>query len=122
MIQFKSSVRIITYSPALNWILSCLYQLDQNRPVCTPELLTVTSINDSSHADNSRHYKDEAVDIRSKNFSAMINKKTFIQLFQNMLNSHPALPNRFLVMLEDEGKDNEHFHAQVKKGMQFDWV
>lgn len=122
MITFKENVRFKVLSPSLTWMITCLHQLDQNRPVCSPEELTITSVNDSVHTENSKHYKNEAIDIRSHNFSALINKKTFLHLFENMLNTHPALPNRFVILLEDEGKANEHFHVQVKKGMIFDWV
>lgn len=122
MIVFKESTRFKTFSAPLAWMLDCLFRLEQNRPLCTPEAITITSVNDSTHSEGSRHYTDEAIDIRSHNFPDKLCKMTFVQLYQNMLNSHPHLPGCFYVFLEDEGKDNEHFHAQVKKGMRFDWV
>lgn len=77
-----------------------------------PELV-VTSISDSQHSPNSRHYRNEAIDIRSKNFPTRESKRQFRAFYEMLLG-----PN-FRVLLEAEGTPNEHFHAQVRKGMTF---
>lgn len=72
--------------------------------------LWVTSANDSAHGKGSRHYADEAIDIRSHNFRSRAAKRTFREWYE------VALGPQFRVLLEGEGTANEHFHAQVRKG------
>lgn len=72
--------------------------------------LVITSGNDSRHGANSRHYVDEAIDVRSHNFASRAAKREFRATFE------AALGPQFRVLLECEGTANEHFHAQVRKG------
>lgn len=77
------------------------------------EDLTITSVNDSTHSKNSKHYSGQALDIRSKNFPSKDSKHRFIQALGEDL--HGTGTGLYTILLEDEGKANEHIHVQVKK-------
>ena len=68
--------------------------------------ITVTSGNDSTHKTGSRHYTNEAVDFRTKNMTKT-NKMAFIIKMQERLGP------KYLVLLESEGKAQEHLHVEV---------
>lgn len=104
-VSFKPSVRIRVFTPALEKILSSMRVVEAG-----PENLVVTSINDSDHGKISRHYVDEAVDIRSKNFPTGAEKKQFLLEMRKLLGA------KFYIFLEDEATSNEHFHVQVRIG------
>ena len=72
--------------------------------------LVITSGNDSTHSHASRHYRDEAIDVRTHNFRSREAKRTFRAAWEM------ALGGQFRVLLEGEGTPNEHFHAQVRRG------
>lgn len=103
-------IRFTVLTPALAYMLYSLEKFHRKNFVKQPENLVITSINDSQHSLNSRHYKNEAIDIRSKNFSNREEKRLF------RVELELVLGKQFRVLLEDEGKPNEHFHIQVKKG------
>lgn len=68
--------------------------------------ILVTSGNDSKHMTNSLHYKDQALDIRSKNFDNSSLKFTFMaKVLERLGKSYEGL-------LEDENGPNEHFHFE----------
>ena len=113
MILFKPNVRLKRFTPAIRFILISLDDLNARELEDYPTDFVVTSINDSKHKDNSKHYIDLAVDVRSKNFASEFIKKMFVQDMQNRLGS------RFYVVYENAGTENEHFHIQVKKGQTF---
>ena len=76
--------------------------------------ITVTSGNDSkAHVKNSRHYTDEAIDLRSHNFISDDAKLQFADTLMSLLGP------RFIVMIEAGGTDSEHFHAQVRRKQTF---
>lgn len=75
-----------------------------------PDELVITSVNDSTHTPTSRHYRDEAMDLRSKSFPHRAAK----DLFQMTLQAR--LGPRFTVLFEGEHTEQEHFHCQPKKG------
>lgn len=104
----KSNVRLKSISPALAWILFALEGFARELAV-VPEVV-ITSINDSRHGINSRHYTDEAVDVRSKNFPTVVEKLKF------RAGLELALGPKFRVLFENPAGENEHFHIQVKKG------
>lgn len=111
MIKFKDkSVSIKVLSPALMHIFNTLYNLNAQYIPQYPKDWIITSINDGKHSVNSRHYKDEAIDLRSKNFS----NTSFKLQFRDRLAL--ALGMKFTVLLENLNEPNEHFHIQVKKG------
>jgi hypothetical protein len=111
-IAFKENVRIKIYSRAIREILDALFEL-QNLYDWLPDLV-VTSCNDGTHKPGSRHYTNEAMDVRSKNFKSNKEKRDFVNALQTYLGS------KYTVLFESEGMDNEHFHIQVKKGISYD--
>jgi hypothetical protein len=113
MIEFKSNCRIKVYSPPLHAILGALHSFHMQNSALCPLDIMVTSINDSNHMAGSRHYTDEAIDIRSNNFKPE-NKTKFVTEFEQYLNSLGT--RKFTVLLEDLGIPNEHIHVQVRKG------
>lgn len=106
MVVFKDTVRIKRFTLAIQRMLDVLVELD-GRPYLGPDI-TVTSINDSTHGQGSRHYTNEAMDVRCHDLSR-IDK----HLFQEQIRAE--LGDKFTVLLEDEGTPNEHLHLQVKK-------
>lgn len=104
MLQFKSGVRIELTSTAMQRLLFTLADI----AIQDDKEYVVTSGNDSSHAVDSRHYTNEAIDVRSHAFTSSY-KRDLRSRFE------AALGPQFRVLLEDEGKPNEHIHAQVKK-------
>lgn len=120
-ITFKENCRIKEWSAPLHWIFSCLIELVKDADTLPSEIV-VTSINDSTHKTGSRHYTDEAIDIRSHNFATHSEKMDFLIMLRSMLNSNMRDPAKFMVILESEGTPNEHFHAQVVRGQTFNGV
>jgi hypothetical protein len=105
MISFKAGVRIDFASPAMQRLVITLAQLARQERVD----FVITSANDSRHLVDSRHYTNEAIDIRSKSFPTAV-KRRLREVYEAMLGP------QFRVLLEVEGTDNEHFHAQVRRG------
>lgn len=101
------------FTPALVHMLNVLLQMAQEGRDLVPgmpEDLVITSAHDSTHAATSRHYKDEALDLRSKSFPHRAAKDLF------RMNLQSRLGPKFTVLFENEGQAQEHFHVQVKKG------
>lgn len=122
----KDSVRLKGVTPALAWMFYVLDGLARHRRGL-PDQLVITSIYDGKHSPNSRHYRGEAIDLRSKNFPTVAAKRAFRAELENALNTHPValasgVGNLFRVLLEGIGTPNEHFHIQVKKGATFKGV
>jgi hypothetical protein len=115
MLKFKKSVRIKTYSLPVKEILDSLFLIDGTGSPDLPEDIWITSINDSRHSSNSRHYTDEAIDVRSKNFRSRQAKRDFRSQLEIQLNMRYGFLV-YRVLLEKLGKKNEHFHVQVRKG------
>ncbi len=113
MIYFKPNVRIKVFTPAIRFILFTLYDLNAKKLDAYPIDWWVTSINDSTHLPNSKHYLDQAIDLRSKNFADEMSKKIFLAELKDKLGS------KFTVLYENAGEPQEHFHIQVKKGISF---
>lgn len=112
MVTFTPTVRLRRLTPALKTILDVLYTLDGSAP-WLPTDLVVTSLNDAKHATGSRHFTDEAADVRSHSFASPGDRRAFRELLADRLGP------RFTVLLEDEGRPNEHVHIQPKKGTTF---
>ena len=115
MIAYKAGVRVHRRTLALSHIENCALQTQAE--LGYPAVLLVTSINDGRHMRDplSRHYTDEAIDIRTK--GPLVNsmgtherKRRFRRQYQALLGAC------FYVMLESLGKPNEHLHVQVAKG------
>lgn len=114
MITYKPNVRVKVLSPALLHIQTKLFNLNLLKIPNYPEDWVITSINDGMHMNNSRHYNNEALDLRSKNFQSLEMKLEFQERLKFELGS-----TKFTVLLENIGKEEEHFHIQVKKGTKF---
>lgn len=112
MIAVKETARFKKLTTSLLWILSRLDLISKISALCPSEVV-ITSVDDSTHSSNSKHYLDEAIDIRSHNFT-VDNKEPFREELERFLNIGSPCP--FIVLLESLGTPNEHFHAQVKKG------
>ena len=119
MIRTKSnSVRLNFNSEPIRRMVVTLAKLDRShdvglaagRPRRYTGDLVITSGNDSTHGPGSRHYTDEAIDVRTHNFTSREARRNFRVRWE------AALGPQFRVLLEHEGKPNEHFHAQVRKG------
>lgn len=73
--------------------------------------LTITSACDGEHSGpNDPHHRGEAYDVRSHDLADDV-KPVVLNALQALLPT-----NQFYVFLEAAGTDNEHFHAQVRKG------
>ena len=119
MIAFKAGVRLKKINKALTFMLNVILH-SHELSTRVPPVLVITSINDGRHSKNSRHYTDEAIDLRSKNFPSKNSKIRFRKRLEEDLNSFSGYSTpKFRVLLERLGNPNEHFHIQVKKGEQF---
>jgi hypothetical protein len=103
MLAIKDGVRFKEYTPALGRLLWVLVRLS------TRWNLMITSASDGQHAANSRHYTDEALDLRSHYLP--VEKKWALKA-----EIEKALGPQFTVLLENLGQDQEHLHCQVRKG------
>lgn len=95
-LSVKTGVLFEHDSFALGRILAALLLLDY------PGELVITSGSDGTHDPNSRHYRGEAVDIRTSNLANPSDVRRLLLA---------ALGPKFSVI--DEGN---HLHIQVKKG------
>ena len=75
-----------------------------------PDVVVVTSANDSVHMTGSKHYTGEALDVRSHNFPNREAKLAFLEAVLKRLG------DGYSGLLEAEGTPNEHFHYQVRSG------
>lgn len=114
MLSTKPSVRFRVITPALLRMQSVLLLASRILPDLPSEGLVITSGTDGQHSPNSRHYVGEALDLRSKSFSSVAARATFMGSLQQLLGP------QFTVLLEDDGGPNEHIHIQVKKGRRFE--
>lgn len=72
----------------------------------------ITSANDfSGHASNSAHYVGAAVDLRIKDIGNLYTRKNLAKVVKMRLD------DRFTVLHEDIGSDNEHLHVQLRRGV-----
>jgi hypothetical protein len=112
MLTTKPGVRFATITPALLHMLVTVERLSRTLFGLPAEGLVITSGSDSTHMAGSKHYTGEAIDLRSKTLGAL--KPTVVSTLRAELGS------QFTVLLEHEGKPQEHVHIQVKKGRRFD--
>lgn len=119
VLTFKQGVRLRLTAPAMAYVTASLDRLserDDVRAVLDGDLM-VTSGNDSRHAANSRHYRDEALDLRVHNIPAT--KRWWLrEVLEDALNA-PFGRTAFRVMYEGDGTPNAHYHVQVTKGTTF---
>lgn len=67
--------------------------------------MLVTSGNDSKHMDGSKHYEDKALDFRTKHLTKTA-KHALLKEVKKRLGAG------YDVILESEGKTNEHLHVE----------
>ena len=71
----------------------------------------ITSANDfEGHAERSAHYVGAALDFRIKDMGKKEDREKLVQMVRK------ELGNRFIVLHEDIGKENEHLHVQLRNG------
>jgi hypothetical protein len=126
IVTCKPGVRLLKLTPALTRILFVLEHCARTgywTVLKVPPVLVITSINDGMHQQGSRHYSNEAIDLRSHDFPSDRSKREFRASFERALNLRPGGvlfdPPLFRVLFEDAGGANEHFHVQVARGQQF---
>lgn len=106
-----SDVRVEAITAGLCRILTALEQVCRlGTHPDVPDPVQITAISNGQHMTGSRHYRGEAVDIRSKSFQSADAKRWFCDELA------AALGPRFTVLLESAGQANEHVHVQVRKG------
>lgn len=108
----KAGVRFKAFTPALLRILRAVFAV-ASRTEQPPEIV-ITSANDSTHSKNSRHYSNEALDLRVHNFASEAARLRFAALLRAELG--PA----FTVLYECAGTPNAHLHLQPKKGTTYE--
>ena len=114
MIVTKSSmVYFDVLTEPLLYMLNSLYEFHRVNRERHPDKLVITAMSNGVHMKDSKHYTGEAIDLRSNNFSSRDAKRTFRSEFEKFLGP------KFRVLLEGETTINEHFHIQVRKGMEF---
>jgi hypothetical protein len=113
-VAFKSGVRLQKFTRAIEHMMQALLDADQD---WVPTTLTVTSINDGRHMKNSKHYTNEAIDVRCRNFLNDNRKRRFCKYLRDALDDSWLVEGatQYTVLLENLGTPNQHFHLQVKK-------
>lgn len=101
MIRIKSSVDLAGLRPEMTPVFINAHALAQGQGVD----LWITSCRDSKHGRGSLHYVGLALDLRSKNLS---DKHDFVR------DLGAALGRQYDVLLEAEGKRNEHIHVEFQ--------
>lgn len=113
MITCWDTVRIKHWSSALAWMLYAFEQavVDDGRDYI------ISSINDATHLENSKHYRDMAFDFYSLGFNNNAEKEEVRARVEEAMNSQ--FPGKFTVIIEKLGMKGEHFHCQVTKGQTY---
>ena len=71
----------------------------------------ITSANDyEGHSERSAHYVGAALDFRIKDMGSLETRKQIAQMVRDNLG------NRYTVLHEDIGQENEHLHVQLRNG------
>jgi hypothetical protein len=97
-------------------ILDVLVHVARAFPEWFPDgQLDITSANDSTHSKVplSRHYTNEALDIRSHDLTEDVKDRLLLVL-------SVMLGPGFSVQIEDRSRPNEHIHIQVMRGWSFE--
>jgi len=112
----KPGVTFKGFTWGLVRILDVLVHIARAFPEWFPDgQLDITSANDSTHSKVplSRHYTNEAMDIRSHDLAEDVKDRFLITLSR-------MLGPGFMVQIEDRGQPNEHIHVQVARTWSFD--
>ncbi len=78
-----------------------------------PQHSTITAGTNGQHAENSKHHTGEAFDIRSHDMdeSKQAQFRESVTMALGM--------EKFTLLLEDQGRPNEHWHLQKRKGQTY---
>ena len=104
----KSTVRFKGFTPALLRILRAAWTVAQDCDV------VITSANDATHSETSRHYTNEALDFRVHHLPTDDARRGFVAALRAELG--PA----FTVLYESPGTPNAHVHVQPRKGTTYE--
>lgn len=107
----KPGVDFMVITPALVRMFDCLVKWPNTEDL--PPELVITSGSDGAHVVNSKHYRGEAIDVRSHAFPSHASKARFRAALEH------SLGQKFRVLLEGAGTTAEHFHCQVRKGASY---
>jgi hypothetical protein len=94
------------FTPAMRRMLQVVWELNDTHKYG----LVITSANDSVHSKNSRHYVNEAIDLRTHNLKSP-------EEVQKLLKSKLGI--KFTVLYESPGTPNAHIHIQPRMGTTF---
>jgi len=105
----KPSVRFKGFTRGLIRILVAVQRVAERTRMAQ---VVITSANDGKHSQRprSRHYTNEAIDLRSRNFRTAAARDRFLARLREELGS------RFYVAYESHGKPNAHIHVQPRRG------
>lgn len=101
------------FSRALVRILDVLDQAVAVGLPGVPRAVTITAGSNGRHAENSAHYRFDAVDVRTKDFASDDAKRAFTDAVR------ATLGDDFFVDLEHLGADAEHLHVQLRHGRRY---
>lgn len=102
----KPGVRFKGFTAALIRILRAVWTVDPTR--------TITSANDATHSPSSRHYTNEALDLRVHDLPSEAARRRVAAALRAELG--PA----FTVLYESPGTPNAHIHIQPRKGTTYE--
>jgi len=105
----KPSVRFRGFTRGLIRILVAVQRVAERTRMAE---VVITSANDGKHSQRprSRHYSNEALDLRSRNFTTPAARDRFLARLRAELGS------RFYVAYEGHGKPHAHIHVQPRRG------
>ncbi len=106
-ITLKAGVSLKNLKPAGIVMLYALQRVAETRDV----YFVITATDNGKHDPNSKHYKGEALDVRSNTFSNEMARKLMYDVMEILGLEY------FYGLLEDYDKPNEHFHFQKRKGI-----
>lgn len=106
-LQIKSGVAFDVDSFALGRLLAGLLLMPTPDGWAHGDTLTVTSGSDGAHAANSRHYRGEALDLRTRGWSPSDRAVMVVQV-------EAMLGQKFRCLDEVD-----HLHVQVRKGVAY---
>ena len=102
MIYLKDSVRFKILKPEIYGLFSILDEIYKYFGAD----LWITSASDGTHMVGSKHYRDEALDLRTRDLKSDANKKAVREMLQHKLGGD------YDVLLENLGTPNEHIHIE----------
>jgi hypothetical protein len=105
----KPTVRFKGFTRGLVRILVAVQRVAE---ITRMKEIVITSANDGKHSQRprSRHYSNEALDLRSRNFRTATARRLFLQRLRR------ELGERFYVAYEGHGKPSAHIHVQPRRG------